>query len=133
MLLIMVCSFGTDGDGETLSRITRWKTRRVIDTMAIFATDRRLHPRYPDGGPHRPRSAAVGVSRVLDSVAPHAWNQGSDGADRAAGHRGADGAVEAIGAERDRLAGETKADRRRARKHHRRTGLHRDATVASMI
>src|SRR5262245_36569513 len=101
--------------------------------MATLATDRRLHHRHADAGFDRPLPPAVRVHRVLAPVAADARQQEGRRADRATGRRGADRAFEALRAERDWLAGETKTHRGRAGEHHVHPRLYGDEAVGAEV
>src|SRR5258708_28867481 len=106
--------------------------RRESDTMATIATDGRLRHRHVDGGSDRPRPSAVGVHRLPVPVADDAREQDIHGADRASGHRGTHGTIEAFGPECARMAGQAQADRDRAREHHGDPGLYRHAPLETV-
>ena len=108
------------------------KTRPETATMATLATDRRVHPRHLDGRFDRPRSTAVRLPGLLVSVAPDPWQQIGVGASSSTGHCRADRVVEAVGSERNRLAGQAKAADGFAGKHHRHSGLRHHAAVATV-
>ena len=108
------------------------KTRPETATMATLATDRRVHPRHLDGRFDRPRSTAVRVPGLLISVASDAWQQIGVGSSGSAGHCRTDRPLEAVGSERNRLAGEAKAADGDAGKHHSHSGLHHHAAMATV-
>src|SRR5436305_10772648 len=100
--------------------------------MATFATARRIRHRHADGRPRWSRPPAVGVSGLSVSLASHTRQAAGERTGRAAGHRRGDGALEAIGTERNRLAGQTRAHRGGKRKHHGGTGVYREPPVETL-
>src|SRR6185503_379068 len=113
------------------------RTRRAGLTMATNATvrnsaDRRLHRRHVDARSGRPRSAAFGVSRLRVPVARDARPEETDRADGVDRYCRRRGLVEARRPGCARTSRQAEVDRRRAREHHGRTGLHRATTVAPL-
>src|SRR5829696_240289 len=83
----------------------------------------------PDAGSGRPRSAALGVSRVSLFVAPRGARANARGRGESAGARGRYGAVEERGAVGDPPAGAAPAAARRQGGPDRRTRLHGPASL----